>query len=153
MKDENEIRREILEKLVPKMRTNAIYVIVPYQWNGLWVFDDKTTGLEREPFIAGADTVLDRATESIPDADKGCLCMFSDTPFPKANLELTLRPPSKELIPLLDRKGQFGNVYYCEQFQTEAWLCPALLLYFEKAPKKIYAAVLPLNRDKPTQTP
>lgn len=153
MKQENEIRREILGKLKRSMRRNAIHIIVPYQWNGLWVFDDETTGLVREPFIAGADTVLDLATQNIPDAGRGCMCMFSDAPFPKATLELTLQPPSKELVALLDKKDEWGTTYFCEQLNTEAWLCPALLLYFDKAPKKIYAAVLPLNRDKPTKTP
>lgn len=151
MKDEAELRREILAKLEPCMRKNAIHIIVPYQWNGLWVFDDEGTGLVREPFIAGADTVLDRATENMPGAKHGCMCMFSAAPFPKATLELTWRKGTG--VPSRDGEDTFrdwGNVYWCEEFKIEAWLCPALFLYFDKAPPKIYAAILPLN---PTKKP
>src|SRR2546430_11131671 len=37
---------------------NALMVIVPYKYEGLWVFDDAALGLSREPFIAGIDTLL-----------------------------------------------------------------------------------------------
>ena len=40
---------------------NAISVIFPYKYLGLWVFDDEKTGLIQEPFVAGADTLIDRA--------------------------------------------------------------------------------------------
>lgn len=33
---------------------NAIKVISPYKYNEMWVFDDETTGLVREPFVSGA---------------------------------------------------------------------------------------------------
>ena len=35
---------------------NAIFVIKPYKWNGMWVFDDERVYLDKEPFVAGADT-------------------------------------------------------------------------------------------------
>ena len=31
---------------------NAIFVIKPYKWNGMWVFDDERVGLDKEPFVA-----------------------------------------------------------------------------------------------------
>jgi hypothetical protein len=39
---------------------NAINVIAPYKHQGMWVFDDPRVGLVQEPFVAGADTVIDR---------------------------------------------------------------------------------------------
>jgi hypothetical protein len=36
---------------------NAINVIAPYKWHGMWVFDDPRVGLVQEPSVAGADTV------------------------------------------------------------------------------------------------
>ena len=33
---------------------NSIFVIKPYKWNGMWVFDDERVGLDKEPFVAGA---------------------------------------------------------------------------------------------------
>ncbi len=50
---------------------NSIFVINPYKWNGMWVFDDERVGLDKEPFVAGADTMIDTAVElkGIPSAD------------------------------------------------------------------------------------
>ena len=50
---------------------NAINVIAPYSHLGMWVFDDKRVGLVEEPFVGGADTMIDRITAHIPNADKG----------------------------------------------------------------------------------
>ena len=41
---------------------NSLMVIVPYKHEGLWVFDDAAVGLSKEPFIAGIDTLIDKAT-------------------------------------------------------------------------------------------
>jgi hypothetical protein len=40
-------------------KMNALSVIFPYRLEGVWVFDDAATGLVREPFISGADNILD----------------------------------------------------------------------------------------------
>src|SRR5689334_25338118 len=50
---------------------NALMVIAPYKYQGAWVFDDPATGLVREPFIAGIDTMIDNAVSKIPNAEKG----------------------------------------------------------------------------------
>jgi len=39
---------------------NAIAVIAPYKYEGMWVFDDPAVELSREPFVAGIDTMIDR---------------------------------------------------------------------------------------------
>ena len=39
---------------------NALNVISPYKHLGVWVFDDPRVGLVQEPFVAGADTMIDR---------------------------------------------------------------------------------------------
>jgi len=31
---------------------NAIFVIKPYKWNGMWVFDDERIGLDKEHLSA-----------------------------------------------------------------------------------------------------
>jgi hypothetical protein len=38
---------------------NAISVIAPYKHHGMRVFDDPHAGLKQEPFVAGADTMID----------------------------------------------------------------------------------------------
>jgi hypothetical protein len=40
---------------------NEIHVISPYKYHGTWVFDDARVGLLQEPFVAGADTWIDRS--------------------------------------------------------------------------------------------
>jgi hypothetical protein len=47
---------------------NAINVISPYKHLGMWVFDDARVGLAQEPFVAGADTMIDRVVAGIPNA-------------------------------------------------------------------------------------
>jgi hypothetical protein len=107
---------------------NAIGVIVPYKYEGMWVFDDPAVGLHREPFVAGIDTMIDRLVALIPNADKGFRLIFSATAFPGHSVKLEWR-----------REEAGGNWYFCPQFEIEGWLCPALFKYFEKTPAQLYA--------------
>jgi hypothetical protein len=113
---------------------NAINVIRPYRYEGMWVFDDPSVGLSKEPFVSGTDTLIDRATASIPDAENGFTLIFSGTPFPSANLSLDWRREEAE-----------GNWYYSPDFDSEGWLCPALFKYFDKAPKRIFIQIKTAN--------
>src|SRR5260370_36781893 len=71
---------------------NAINIIAPYKYLGMWVFDDPRVGLAQEPFVAGADTMIDRVVADIPEAEKGFLMLFSTTPFPGHQVKLEWRP-------------------------------------------------------------
>ena len=70
------------------LRMNAINVIAPYKHQGMWVFDDPRVGLVQEPFVAGADTIIDRVVADIPDAERGFTLVFSSTAFPDTNIGL-----------------------------------------------------------------
>jgi hypothetical protein len=109
---------------------NAINVIAPYRQHGMWVFDDPRVGLVQEPFVAGADTMIDRVVADIPDAAKGFVLIFSGTPFPDHQYRLDWR-----------RSEGGGNWYHSDQLKMEGWLCPALLRYFSEAPKQLYVQV------------
>lgn len=111
---------------------NSIGLIIPYKYQGAWVFDDPRVGLSREPFIAGIDIMIDQLVESIPGADKGFRLLFSTVPFPGYGVELQWR-----------RAEAGGNWYYCLQFDMEGWLCPALFKYFDKAPQRLYVRAEP----------
>ena len=111
---------------------NAIGVIAPYKYEGMWVFDDAAVGLVREPFVAGIDTMIDRLVTSIPDAERGFRLLFSPTPFPGHTVKLEWR-----------REEYGGNWYYSPQFDIEGWLCPALFKYFDKAPRELYGRAEP----------
>ena len=41
---------------------NNLNVIVPYKWEGMWVFDDPRVGLDKEPFVSGADKMIEDNT-------------------------------------------------------------------------------------------
>jgi hypothetical protein len=114
---------------------NSLMVIVPYKYEGLWVFDDPAVGLSKEPFIAGIDTLIDKATASIPDAQHGFRAVFSGIQFPGANFKLEWR-----------RAESGGNWYYSPEFNQEGWLCPALFKYFESAPPEIYVKIEPRSQ-------
>jgi len=114
---------------------NALLVIAPYKYQGAWVFDDPAVGLSREPFIAGIDTMIDKAVVDIPNAEKGFRAIVSASPFPGADLKLEWR-----------REESGGNWYYSDRFNMEGWLCPALLKYFLTAPRQIYVQVEELKR-------
>ena len=109
---------------------NSILVIHPYKYEGVWVFDDSRVGLLREPFVAGADVILDKITEHIPGAGSGVTVLFSGQPFPGAQHEFHWR-----------RQEGGGNWYYSPALDLEGWLCPALFKYFDQAPERIYAQV------------
>jgi hypothetical protein len=111
---------------------NALMVIAPYKYEGLWVFDDPAVGLNKEPFIAGIDTLIDKATANSPDAAHGFRAIFSAASFPGATFKLEWR-----------RADSGGNWYYSDEFKQEGWLCPALFRYFETAPREIYVKVEP----------
>ena len=107
---------------------NAIGVIAPYKFEGMWVFDDPAVGLVREPFVAGIDTMIDKLVASIPNATQGFRLLFSASPFPGYEVELQWR-----------REEYGGNWYFCPRMGNEGWLCPALFKYFDKAPASLYA--------------
>lgn len=110
------------------MNSNIIRVIVPYRHAGTWVFDDERVGLVQEPFVCGIPQMIDDLVDGLPGADRGFRLLFSERPFPGQTVKLTWR-----------REEDGGNWYWSERHQAEGWLCPALLKYFDQAPREIYA--------------
>jgi hypothetical protein len=111
---------------------NSLFVIAPYRYNGMWVFDDPAVGLVREPFVSGIDLMIDRLVADIPNAAGGFRLIFSPTPFPGYTVTLQWR-----------RTEYGGNWYYSPQYEMEGWLCPALFKYFKEAPREIYIRAEP----------
>lgn len=113
--------------------SNSIQVIHPYKWNYLWVFDDPSKGLTREPFINCATALIDAGIcnlygkEKLPTFEKGFNLLFSNKEFMNYDFKFIW----KEEI-------AGGNVYECKELNREGWLCPALLKYFRTPPKCIF---------------
>jgi len=113
---------------------NSLMVIVPYKYGGTWVFDDFSTGLRREPFVAGVPEMIDYLVCDLPDATNGFRMLFSTQPFPGHQKRLTwVRPEGG------------GNFYRMHEPDMEGWLCPALFRYYREAPKQLYVKAEPKN--------
>ena len=121
---------------------NSIHVIHPYWDNGSLVFDDATVGLSKEPFVAGADSVLGVLASRVPGCEERFTLLFSDQPFPGAQTSIRrLRP-------------DFGGTWYaCDDLNgAEGWLCPALYKYYPQAPERLHLQIReappPARRDR-----
>jgi hypothetical protein len=106
---------------------NIIMVITPYWYQGTWVFDDESVGLNKEPFVAGVPEIINNLVKDIPNARSGFRLLFSSIPFPGYQVELKR-----------GKEEYDGYWYRIEGQSAEGWLCPALFKYFETAPKTIY---------------
>ncbi len=108
--------------------SNFLQVIFPYKYEGVWVFDDESKALDKEPFVFGADDIIDWMVADISDSSAGFKLLFSHGPFPgyQAHGEWV-------------REEMEGNWYRLVEHDLEGWLCPALLKYFDSPPRNIYA--------------
>jgi hypothetical protein len=106
---------------------NSLFAIAPYKYEGFWVFDDPAVGLRQEPFVSGADVIIDELPKDIPGAENGFRLVFSMQPFPGYTARFDWQRPEHG-----------GNWYQWAERGMEGWLCPALFCYFETPPEKIY---------------
>lgn len=133
--------------------TNALFSIQPFVHNGMWVFDDEARGLDKEPFVMGADTLLDKVYHaySRPEGDWDVnSIVFSATPLPEA--DITMRATSTD-------PTKTDGTYWVVENATdkldacvdhELWLCPALYAFFsDGAPERIYIKIDTSARDHP----
>lgn len=67
--------------MVKLKMANILMVIAPYWYQGTWVFDDESVGLNKEPFVAGVPEMIDDLVKDIPNARSGFRLLFSSAPF------------------------------------------------------------------------
>ena len=110
--------------------------IVAYRTATGWAFDDVRRGLQAEPFVYGADTLISEILASQGQEHvTRCRLTFSDQPFMTATVCLQ-REASEEL------EGLPGTWYREFASKRRAWLCPALTVYFEEPPATLYVQVV-----------
>lgn len=116
---------------------NSIHAIFPFKQASVWMFTDHSRGLVREPFVAGADTLIDLAAErlEIPNAEDGITILFSAEAFPGCQFSLRWL-----------RAERGGNWYWSNDFNREAWFCPALNKFLDPAPKFLFAQIKPSTK-------
>lgn len=145
MKNSNQQLNQYNESIPGRriLRTNnSILVIRVYYKDGLWVFDDDRVGLNAEPFVGGADDFIDyvlRMTGKYEEARRnGFSAVFSNREFMGAMARLDF-----------NRFDYTGSIYrphgfadFENQFGTsDVWLCPALNLYYQDSPERIYLSL------------
>jgi hypothetical protein len=91
------------------------------------VFDDRDVGLVREPFVSGADDVIESFAQRIPGSESGFNMVFSAVPFPGHDAEFVWL-----------RAEAGGNRYHLAEPEMDGWLCPAVLKYFAEPPARLY---------------
>jgi hypothetical protein len=106
---------------------NAINVIYPYKYEEMWVFNDERVGLIQEPFVAGADSIIEKMVADILNPEDGFVLTFAGTPFPGYQAILEWK-----------RAEYGGNWYHNSPLNMDGWLCPAMFKYFDKAPENLY---------------
>jgi hypothetical protein len=112
---------------------NSLMVISPYKCSGIWMFDDASAGLVREPFVERVNDFIDTLAANIPNAENGIRLLFSAKPFPGWALSFKKVKEEDE-----------GNWYSCNELGGESgWLCPALFKYFDPAPEELYVKAEP----------
>lgn len=116
-------------------RMNQLHVIAPYKHRGLWVFDDPKAGLAKEPFVNGADAMIDVMTRGIPDAPQGFTMVFSAHPFPGYQYSFLRR-----------RTEGPETIYYSPNFDVEGWLSHAVLRYFDAPPQELFVQVQAMEK-------
>jgi hypothetical protein len=98
---------------------NTVNIISPYRHNGTWVFDDARHDLVREPFISGADVLIDHAVVDIPNAAEGFNLIFSAGPFPGHQYRLAWistagESPNGGFAHLIHLTQEFGSKRYAK---------------------------------------
>ena len=108
---------------------NVINIIEPYKFGSALVFDDFSRGLDKEPFVCNADTILIAFAKMVGANPERFSLIFSSIAF-----------PGHQSIATWVREEGSGNTYTIDfgGEEQEFWLCPALLKYFDAAPKQIF---------------
>lgn len=115
---------------------NAVFVIYPRRENGIWVFDDDSRGVMREPFVGQINEMIDYMVLPIAKAYKGFRALFSATLIPNYSMKL---------VKVRDH-GSGGADYRLDGSVVEGWLCPCLFKYFtDGAPDEIYVKAEPVK--------
>ncbi len=117
---------------------NAIHVIHPYKEAGLWVFDDRDKNVIKEPFVSGADEILD----FISGYNMKCTLLFSNNCFPgnKYRLNKTYDEGQGAWYVL----NELAKNDDCKDITNikHGWLCAVVKYYFNgDIPKEIYLQV------------
>ena len=103
-----------------------------YNRNGTWFFDDAEKDVHEEPFVEGSSEIISEFQAQLGYSGDRLTLTFSDAPYDGHEHVLEWKD---------SREERTWNQYYCENLNMFGWLCPVLLKYFTKAPKKLFVSL------------
>lgn len=96
-----------------------------------WIFDDKNLDIHKEPFVEGSSEAIDFAIKELKLDLKSSKLLIASTEKFEKSFETKLFHFNKQTN---------WSTYFLSGFGIHK-LCPVLLKYFKKPPKKIYFTV------------
>lgn len=131
--------------------TFRLLKIYPRKQQGTWLFDDPAVGLVSEPFVSGADDIIeamaDLEEKSGEQKAAGVGIYFADQPFSiNGRPAIEMERIGFGSVPDAVQQGACGSdgAWYRTTIagrQLEGWLCPATLKYFSIHPPLLYALI------------
>ncbi len=112
---------------------NSIHRVLVRAVDGLWVYDDASFGVKEQPFVFGADLILEKMVAQVEGEGDQLNLVFSSVPF-----------PGSEFCLGFVREETEGFVYRWEEKNLQSWLSPSLRNYFPEPAPKIYLQLLPI---------
>jgi len=115
---------------VEREEGTLMHALTLYRSGDHWVYDDPRFGRVAEPLILGASELLDQIIvfDLGTHTRNPVNVIFSGRPFPKAHMGKLMNEED-------------GGSWYSMEGK-EAWLCPALLDYFDTAPPELFVKVV-----------
>lgn len=110
--------------------SHILNTIKPYWHGGAWVFDDPGRGLTAKPFVARRPEIIDQVLRRAGLRPRQPITVtFTDHEFPGPGYRFVLE---------WSREDREGHWYRWSGMEA---LCPALVRYFDAAPKQIHCLV------------
>jgi hypothetical protein len=110
----------------------VLKTIKPYRRDGTWVFDDPLRGIWAKPFVSRAPGIVDQVLRYARlQSGQPVMVTFGDHESPGRGYRFVL-----EWV----REDREGHWYRWEGMEGP---CPALVRYFDAAPKRIYCLLTP----------
>lgn len=103
-----------------------------YKQSNVWLFDDEEKEITAEPFVEGSSELISEIQKRAGLSGDRLSILFSDTPFVESQHELFWQS---------SRDNGTWNQYHSKELHMDNWLCPVLLVYFDKVPKRLYVKV------------
>lgn len=137
-----------------------MFFISAYRQGNTWLFDDKSRGILREPFVMGASELIQKyldkkgikkrknvplvfSTEEFPNAEVVLVC--SEKLYPNKIVGYNSIEKNQKVVkvPVMepDTTAEPTSAWYTDQEGHKCWLCPAQLKFFGKVADTIYAKI------------